>query len=287
MSNDRKRGFSLRIFLPDGSADGIRIVEKSNWTGSGLVCPRALFPKAKQRPEFERTGAYLLIGPAEETGLPRLYVGEGDPVRPRIEQHASKKDFWTIGILFTSKDGNLNKAHVQYLESRLVQLAHEAKRCTLDNGNYPTLPSLSEADTAEVEGFLDEILLCLPVLGVQVFEKPPVATFSETVLHINAKGISAKGYESAQGFVVLKSSHAVMTEAASIHRYLSSLRKALAETGILSNEGTSFRFVEDYTFASPSTAAGVVLGRAANGRTEWADAAGRTLKSIQEAEESA
>lgn len=284
MPTPPKRGFSLRIFIPDGSPDGLRIVEKSLWTGTGVVCPRALFASAKVRPEFQRTGVYLLLGPAEESGLPLLYVGEGDPVRPRLEQHAGKKDFWTSAIVFTSKDANLNKAHVQYLEARLIQLAAEAKRCQLDNGNFPTLPSLSEADTAEIEGFLDEILLCLPVLGVQVFEKPPVPALSATVLYIKAKGITATGYESPQGFVVQAGSQALATEAPSIHTYLSNTRTALLKAGILSLDGAATRFQEDYAFPSPSTAAGVVLGRSANGRTEWKAADGRTLKEMQEVE---
>lgn len=226
----------------------------------------------------------MLLGPAEESGLPRLYVGEGDPVRPRLEQHAAKKDFWTSSILFTSKDANLNKAHVQYLEARLLQLASDAKRCHIDNGNSPTLPSLSEADISDIEGFLDEILLCLPVLGVQLFEKPPVIVSATTLLFIKTKGINAIGYEAAEGFVVRSGSQALVAEAPSIHGYLSNLRAALLEKGILSLDGGAYRFIDDYSFPSPSTAAGVVLGRSANGRTEWQTGAGRTLKALQEEE---
>ncbi len=279
-----KRGFSLRIFVPDGSPDGLRIVEKSLWTGTGVVCPRALFAQSKVRPEFQRTGVYLLLGPAEESGLQRVYVGEGDPVRPRLEQHAAKKEFWTSAILFSSKDANLNKAHVQYLEARLLQLATEAKRCQLDNLNSPALPSLSEADTAETEGFLDEILLCLPVLGVQVFEKPPVAAVTATLLYLKAKGVSATGYESAQGFVVRAGSQAVAVEVNSIDRYKSELRKALVGKGILESNGTAYQFTENYSFTSPSTAAGVILGSAASGPMAWKTADGVELKKLQEAE---
>lgn len=96
-------------------------------------------------------------------------AGEGDPLRPRLDQHQSKKDFWTMAVSFVSQDEKLNKAHVQHLEARLIQLADTAKRCELDNANTPTLPSLSEMDAAEAEGFLDEILLCLPLMGVSVF----------------------------------------------------------------------------------------------------------------------
>lgn len=135
--------------MPGGDPDGLRTIEKSNWSGAGLVVPRSLFGESKQRRELARTGVSVLFGPPEESGLPRVYVGEGDPIKPRLEQHAGKKDFWTSCIAFTSKDENLNKAHVQYLEARLLDLAAQAKRCVLDNGNSPALPSLSEADAAD------------------------------------------------------------------------------------------------------------------------------------------
>ena len=144
-------GFSVRIFLPSGDPDGLRIVEKSNWTGQGLFFPRSVFADVRQRPELKRTGVYVLWGPGESGQLPRVYVGEGDGVLPRLDQHAKTKDFWTHAAVFSSKDQNLNTAHVQYLESSLVALANEAKRCELDNGNVPQLPSLSEADAADAE----------------------------------------------------------------------------------------------------------------------------------------
>ena len=159
------RPYSIKIFLPNGDPDGLRTIEKSNWSGCGIVVPRSLFGEARQRKELARTGVYVLVGPPEGSGLPRIYVGEGDPIRPRLEKHASEKDFWTSCIAFTSKDENLNKAHVQQLEARLIALAAQAKRCTLDNGNVPQLPSLSESDAADAEGFRAEMLLCFPLLG--------------------------------------------------------------------------------------------------------------------------
>src|SRR5205823_2267164 len=155
--------------LADGTPDGLRIVEKSNWTGRAVVCSRSQLPQVKARPEFGKTGTYVLRGPSDSADLPTIYIGEGDPTRPRLESHLAKKDFWTSLVLFTSKDENLNKAHVQYLEARLITLARDAKRCILENGNVPQLPSLSEPDTAEMEGFLEEMLLVYPLLGVGVF----------------------------------------------------------------------------------------------------------------------
>lgn len=278
------RPYSIKIFLPGGDPDGVRTIEKSNWSGCGIVVPRSLFGEARQRKEFSRTGVYVLVGPAEESGLPRIYVGEGDPIRPRLAQHAARKDFWTSCIAFTSKDENLNKAHVQQLEARLIALAAQAKRCTLNNGNVPQLPSLSEADAADADGFLAEMLLCLPVLGLAVFSSAPVVERSAMDLVLRAKGVEARGVETPQGFVVRTGSRAVTGEVASIHAYISEARSGLVENGVLRREGEHYVFTQDYPFASPSTAAGVVLGRTANGRIEWKAPDGRTLKEIQETE---
>lgn len=184
--------YSIKVFLPAGDPDGLRIIEKSNWSGAGLVVPRSLFGESRQRRELSRTGVYVLVGPPEASGLPRAYVGEGDPIRPRLGQHAAKKDFWTSCIAFTSKDENLNKAHVQHLEARLIALAAQAKRCVLDNGNVPARPSMSEADAADAEGFLSEMLLCFPLLGVGVFSPAALAAQSARSLFLSAKGVSGR-----------------------------------------------------------------------------------------------
>lgn len=275
--------YSIKIFLPGGDPDGLRTIEKSNWSGAGIVIPRALMGEAKNRRELSRTGVYVLVGPPEESGLPRVYVGEGDPIKPRLDQHSSKKDFWTSCIAFTSKDENMNKAHVQYIESRLITFATKAKRCVLDNGNVPALPSLSEADVADSEGFLSEMMLCFPVLGLSVFSAAAPIQNSAKLLFINAKGIKAEGMETHDGFVVRSGSGAVIGEVPSCHGYLKELRAALIANGVLRSEGNGYAFAQDYVFASPSTAAGVVQGRAANGRRDWKTKDGKTLKELQDA----
>lgn len=281
MNTNPRRGFSIRIFVTDGTPDGLRIVEKSNWTGRGVVCPRSQFRDVKARPEFGKTGVYVLRGPSQESDLPTVYIGEGDPARPRLEQHFARKDFWTSLVLFTSKDENLNKAHVQYLEARLAALAREANRCILDNGNVPQLPSLSEADMAEMDAFLDEMLLIYPVLGLNVFEKPQPERPGARRYHLRGRGIAAEGYEAPEGFVVLAGSQVATDTVPSIHRYMLTLRTSLQERGVIQQDGAGMKLSQDYTFDSPSTAAGVLLGRTANGRVEWKDADGRTLRDSQ------
>jgi len=288
---NRRRGFSVNVFLPTGDPEGLKVVEKSNWSGRGLVIPKAIFGESKTREELARTGGYLLVGPGETSALPTVYVGEGDPVRPRLEQHVAKKDFWTHAVVFTSKDTNLNKAHVQRLESRLVELATRAKRCVLDNGNAPAPPSLSEVDEAMAEGFLDDVLLCLPILGYSMFETGAAAVTrdTETVLHLSAKGIEGRGQETAAGFVVFAGSTAVgddkiVPSVLNRFTYVKDLRDGLIRQGVMAASGSGFIFTQDYLFTAPSTAATALLGRTANGRIEWKTKDGRTLKELQEAQ---
>lgn len=278
----RPRAFWVNVLMPGGDPDGVKIIEKSNWNGAGLVIPRALFGETRNRPECKRAGVYILVGPDSESQLPRMYVGEGDPIGPRLDAHAKSKDFWTHAIAFTSKDQNLNKADVQFLESQLLVLARAAKRCTIDNGNIPQSPSLSEAAAAAAEGFLGDVLLCLPVLGYGFFESVPHREPDAIEYRIGAKGLEARGYEVPNGFVVRASSQASKTEVKSIHRYMSTLRQSLVEQGLFDDKGEYYQLSQDYSFDSPSTAAGVLLGRTANGRIEWKTTDGHTLKELQD-----
>ena len=278
--------FSLRIFVADGDPDGLRLVERSNWVGKAIVFPRALLPKIKQRAELSQTGVYLLLGPREDGEGEMLYIGEGDPVRPRLESHYAQKDFWNRAVCFVAAPGQLNKAHVQFLEANLVRLAKAAKRLPLDNANHPAEPSLSEADCADMQVFLENMLGMLPVLGIHAFEQavPMAATVAQTVLTCRGKGVTASGYEATQGFVVKSSSQAVGESVPSMQQHVRGmfdLREELIGNGVLQRDGNHFLFAQDYVFSSPSTAAAVVLGRSANGRIEWKDAGGRTLKELQ------
>jgi hypothetical protein len=258
------------------------VVETSNWSGCGLVVPRPLLKRAKERPDMDRAGVYMLMGPPEEAGLLRVYIGEGDPIRPRLDQHAREKDFWTRAVLFTKKDQSLNKAHVQYLEARLVALASAARRCQLINGNVPTRPSMSEFEEADAEGFLAEMLLCLPPLGLDVFSMPTPAAAPEAALVLSGRGIKATGADTPAGFVVKAGSTAAKEPTESCQPWILTLRKSLVDTGVLRDEGDHLLMTQDYAFDSPSAASAAMLGRSSNGPVEWKDAAGISLKTLRE-----
>ena len=135
--------FTIRIFVPNGDPEGVRIIDKMNWTGIGIAFPRAEWSEVKRRAEFDRPGVYILVGyPNEDDDLPILYIGQADGVRNRIDAHVQTKEFWDWAIVFTSAVGGLNRAHVTWLEHALLDRAKRVERCRLDNGNFPQEPAM-------------------------------------------------------------------------------------------------------------------------------------------------
>jgi len=286
MNSSEPRPTSIRIFLAEGVPEGLRIVEKSNWTGRAVVAGRAQLVQALSRDELSQPGIYVLTGAAEE-GAPRLYVGEADVLRERLRQHVAGRDFWTRFVAFTSINEGLNKAHVRYLESRLLELAKAANQWSLDNSTTPSSPPLSEPDRADAEWFLQEMLVIFPLLGIDAFEAAAGqartnAGDEEQTLILDERGAKATGREVGDGFVVFEGSRARSREVASIHEYIKDLRSQLQERGVLNRDGDALIFTQDFRFNSPSTAAGVLVGGSANGRIAWKDGHGRTLKALQE-----
>ena len=283
----KPRPFNIRIFVAEGLPEGLRFVEKSNWVGLGIVCPRGRYPEVKKRDEFSKSAVYLLMGHEGDDDRPKIYIGEADSVRERLDNHHAKKDFWQQAIVFTTKGDPLNKAEVQYLESRLVELATEAKRCLLDNGNVPKRPGLSEADEAQIEGYLEEMLSLLPVLGIHVFATARSGLKADLMYYWKGSGWNATGYVTSAGFMVKAGSVVRGTTAPSMEKHIPrdfKRRQQLIHDGILVTDGNAYRFAIDYEFSSPSLAATICAGRSANGRTEWKDAKGITLKEHQEKE---
>jgi len=273
--------YSIKIFLPHGDPDGLRVIGKSNWTGSGVVFNRTNYQEAAKRPEIGKTGVYILVGPSEDSSLPTIYVGEGDPIKPRLDSHYANKDFWTWAVFFTASDGSLNKAHVKHLECRLVELAKAAKQANLDNVQSPAPPSLTEADLADTESFLADVLGILPLLGLSVFEMSKPKTRGKRLLYLRGAGVEAQGFEDNAGFVVKKGSRVKLQATPSSHDNTVRLRNDLVKKDVLKREEDAYVFTQDYPFSSPSLSASVILGRNANGRIEWKDERGVTLRDIQ------
>lgn len=301
------QGRSIRLFLVDGTPNGLLTAEIMNWTGHVLTGPRSKLAELVQRPECARTGVYFLVGPDPDDSLrTRVYIGESDDVAQRLKTHnrpedAGGKDFWERVCLVTSKDQNLTKAHVKYLESKLIGIAASAGRCVLSNGTAHEYAGLPESDRADMAFFLDQIRTVLPVLGFDFLRElskpsaPVVADNAPVVersprfrLDIPKFGVTAHAQEIGGEFFVLKGSR-TRKKWIGVDGGYQGLFQQLVADGVLIADGAEHQaFKDDYAFASPSAAAAVVSGRSANGRVVWSvEGSGQTYAAWQDQQLSA
>lgn len=279
-------GKTIKIFLIDGDPNGRMSCELSNWSGKAYKVPRVKIKDCTDRPDLQNTGVYLLFG-KDEDGRDQVYIGEGESILKRLNQHLSLKEFWIEAVIFISKDENLNKAHVKYLENRLHEIAKAANRYKIENNTIPTQSSISESDRAEMEEFIENIRMLVNTLGHKVFDEKrdqQPKQKQETFFIKAARGADAQGEPTSDGFVVIKGSKAAGVPVPSMTQAFLNLRQKLIDQRILLNIGEVYEFSEDYIFASPSTAATMVMGRNANGLIEWKQENGTTLKAFESIE---
>ncbi len=283
------RPCSIKIFLTSGIPDGLRIIEKTSWNGSVIICSRAEISQLRKRKEVETPGIYVLLGTDGDSGFAKAYIGESDSIINRINSHERDKEFWDTIVVLTGVNNSLNKAHVQYLEARLIEMAANAKRCELENGNSPEVSTLSEPEIADMENFLIDFRLICSTVGIKIFEVPSVDSalmgVSQHLLQLKSGGeVIALGVDAPEGFLVKNGSKALVKEVPSFPENAREFRRVLLEKGVITKSGDEFYvFSQDYVFNSPSQAAFILLGRPSNGRTEWKTESGKTLKEIQEA----
>lgn len=290
-------GKTVRLFFVDGDAAGLVTAEIHNWTGHILLVPRDRTRDAFMRPEASKTGLYLLLG--EENGIRKAYVGEADVIAERIRAHErdDDKDFYEQVCFVTSKDSNLTKAHVRYLESRVVSVSREVGRVTVVNKTEPASGYLSESDVADMEYFLSQLQILLSALGIDLLRPKPqriVADLAKTSLVSepygkslelvlrHESGADARALEVAGEIVVLKGSRG--SDRANASNSYAALRTSLIQDGrLILVAGQYTEFADDVTFASPSAAAAVVNNRNSAGPREWRlENTGQTLKEWRE-----
>ena len=273
---------TIKLFLVHGSPSGLRTAELSNWSGKAIAAPRTEISELVKREELSSPGFYLLTGVDPERGDRAIYIGEAENVGNRLKGHAAK-DFWNSATVFVSKDENLTKAHIRYVEGVLIEKAN-------NNGNAVVMNSASsgaklpESDAAEMDIFLEKCLQLLPVLGISDFnEKVDQASDSKELLYCKIKGLTATGKRTASGFVVFEGSQAVLEHRPSAKR-MRAKREQLIEKGLLQEQDNCLVFTKDVEFGSPSTAGSVVRGGNTNGLTNWKNSKGVQLKEIEENE---
>jgi predicted type IV restriction endonuclease len=276
---------TITLFLPRGDAKSLRTAEISNWSGKAVAAPRTELDDLLAREELDKAGVYILIGSDPKTGAPHAYIGEAEVIRERLKQHKTK-EFWISAIVFTSKDENLTKAHVRYLESLILTEAAQINRFSLDQ-NQSGGSKLPESDRADMEVYFGRIRQLLPVLGSDILTpiaQPPAKAQPGGVLFCRMKGAIARGQRTASGFVVFHESTAVLKERPAAENYPNVLvqRKQFIADGTLTEKGGYYVFTKDVEFSSPSAAAAVIHGGSANGLIVWKTEGGVSLKELDE-----
>ncbi|WP_372605091.1 GIY-YIG nuclease family protein [Actibacterium sp.] len=289
-----KQGRALELYFVDGTPDGMMTASMFNWTGHILRIPRTRLPDGLRRPEASQTGIYILVG--EDKEGPLAYIGEAENMADRLRQHSRERDWWDQAVLVTTTGDALHKAHVKFLENRLIRDARQAQAMRLENGNLPNGASLNEAATASMESFLGNLHMVLPAIRVDVFRSgrqgdtrdqagdASRAIVAEFFLNVPRKGGQASA-RLVDGKFVIQAGSSVRPEWVGDRSYDThywKLHDKLVADGLISQSQNGGMLVEDYAFSSPSAAAAIATGRSSNGRTEWKTKDGRTYAQWEE-----
>lgn len=292
------RGKSINLFLMDGEASGRIKCTLANWTGIAYKIPRTELDRCKEREDLKQSGVYFLFGTSDTTGKGVVYIGQagarknGEGILNRLQEHKRnpEKDYWTEAIVFTTSNNSFGPTEISYLENRFCNLALQANRYDVKNGNDPTLGNITEEKECELEEFIDYAKVIMGTLGHKLFEPITKPTeeknditdkqadeIGQLYLKRNIKNIGtveATGMQTAEGFVVLAGSHISPSDDDTIPEVIKEKRKRTT----LDTEG---KLTENLLFTSPSYAAMFVIGKSANGLTSWKDEKGHTLKSLE------
>lgn len=289
---------SINLFLIDGDPGGRIKCTLANWTGVAYKIPRTELERSKDREDLKQSGVYFLFGASDETGKGIVYVGQagarknGEGLLNRLQEHKRnpEKDYWTEAIVLTTSNNSLGPTEISYLENRFCNLAIDANRYEVKNGNDPTQGNITEEKESEMEEFIDYAKLVIGALGHKVFvpltpqkeqkeEIKETASFDSPLLHLernikNVGKVAATGIQTSEGFVVLKGSVIASVDDYTIATSVKEKRKTAPIVDHI--------LQEDMLFSSPTYAAMFVIGKSANGLTSWKTEDGRTLKSLED-----
>ena len=276
---------TIKIYLVDGKPDGIKTAELSNWIGKAISIPRNKLKDVKDKEECNQPAVYFLFSKEDEKSiLPNVYVGEAEVLWKRLITQESGKDFWQIAIAFVSKDNNLTKAHIKYLESRCLEIAKSVSRCVLQNTTESALPNLSESDISEMEEYLDNLKILLASLGHPILQETATRQDKDmgALFYCKGKGALGKGRMTDEGFIVYKGSTVSTKISEYVRKRNERIISSLLESGHITKISERlYRFEKDYLLNSPSAASDLIVGHSSNGWDYWKTKQGKTLKEIE------
>lgn len=293
-------GKTIKLYIAGEENKNLKSAELSNWSGKAFIGSRKNVPVIQKMEELSSPGIYFLLSKDLINSQITLYVGEADEVNSRLKNHINGKDWWDTFVCFISKDGNLTKAHVRYLEKRFYQIAKENTTVfDLKNSSEPPGSKLPQIDIDDLEEYLKNMIFVLQNLGILDFattsnvKDDSIISLNDEIFYINLTServneknevLQGKLRITQDGYRLLKGSYIEKTERQSFHKHCYyPLRNKIENENLLENciyEGV-YILKEDIDFNSSSAAASIVKNRATNGPKEWKTMSGITLDEFE------
>ena len=273
-------GKTIQIYLPDGNPRSIKIAEITSRTVQAIFVPRSKLDIAESRSELKSVGVYFLLGDPAQDSKQSLYIGESEDCWTRLLQHNKSKDFWNNALVIVSKTQYFTKTHIKFLEWFCLTEATKASRFRLENSDTPKKPYTPEPVQADLIDNFDTIKILVSTLGYPLFDEIKKPSNRELLI-CQTKEVYAEGEYSEDGLIVFAGSQSKLQTTKSASASIIALRQKLIEDGILKQEDSVYKFTTNYIFASPSTAAAIVLGYSANGWRLWRYKDGKTLEDVK------
>lgn len=292
-----KKSKNFNLFLMDGEVTGRIKCTLSNWTGLAYKIPRSYLDKCKDRKDLKQSGVYFLFG-KNDNDEDEVYIGQagirknGEGVLFRVTEHLRDDFYFTGSIMLTTQNNSFGPTEISYLENKFTNMAIETDRYKVRNGNDPNQGNVTEEKESELEDFIYYSKMVLGVLGYKIFvpiieSKDQIdipIKDDEMILYLSRnskksnKTIEATCKRTNEGFVVLKGSMIEEIDSNAIPKTIKELRDSVREK----QEIVDGKITKDYLFNSPSYASAFILGMHSNGRTDWKDENGKSLKELEE-----
>ncbi len=251
-----------------------------------IVFPKTEFENFCCLEESKRPSLYVLLG-EDDKGNPQAYIGESAEGGRRISEQKRIKLFWRECLVFVAKDNSINKADIEYLEGRAIDVANECARYLLTNSQSGKKSSLSKHQIDIIEEFFDDVMLLASFMGCAIFDKEEsTGSSANKVFHVKRKGVLAKGIFNERDHTIrLLKGTCCLQETSKSYSGAAKRDALLSKIARKTNDGF-WVLKQDYVVDSPSTAASYVTGSPRNGWTEWINDDGQTLNDIYRNEQS-
>jgi len=269
-------GKTVTTYLVDGDPKGTRYAFISNKICQMFVVPRSNLDYLDKQKKLHKPAFYILIG-EDEMAKPQAYIGETENFKERVKDHDQKKAFWQKALIFVSKDADMTKTDVQYLEYIAVQQTKHINRYGLqENKQTPKEPNLPEYQKDAMDEFFEDIKFLTSFIGISIFETAPVNQLP--VFHFKRRGANARGVYDGNGFTVLRESVLSKDAVSSCHTI--ERRDMIIKDYSQINENGNPVLTSDISFSSPSTVASICGGCSSNGWIDWKNDKGQTLDEV-------